>query len=315
MDLDIQASRRVNLKLLQTFLALAESGSFRETADQVAKSQSAVSTQIKLLEDQLGVSLFHRTTRSVRLTHEGELLLGYARRAILEVESGLRTIRELADLSQGVVSFACSPTIACTLLPPILAEFEKIHSGIRIVVHEMKSVDLFPCLSEGKVDFAIAPQIHDGNFDFRPVLRENIHVVVSEHLLNGETESISLSKLSNLPVIQFPKSTVIGKKIADAAEQENVSLNVRYECVQAQTLIALAKAGLGAALITSTVVLNNDMSGLRAPILVQPEITEIFCIVQLKGKALSPAAKSLASLIEAKLPIDALQCEKRRNSG
>lgn len=83
---------KINLKLLQSFVFVAEQYSFRQAAALIGHSQSAVSAQIKRLEAQLGVALFHRTTRRVQLTAEGEQLLSCARGAIAEVELGLRRI-------------------------------------------------------------------------------------------------------------------------------------------------------------------------------------------------------------------------------
>src|SRR5690606_21728085 len=80
---------KVNLKLLQSFMLVAEHKSFRAAADLTYRSQSAVSSQIKQLELQLGVPLFHRTTRSVRLTAAGEKLLTTTRRALREISFGL----------------------------------------------------------------------------------------------------------------------------------------------------------------------------------------------------------------------------------
>src|SRR3546814_6651447 len=91
----------VNLKLLQVFLLVAEHCSFRSAAVAANRSKSAISTQIKQLEGQLGVALFHRTTRSVSLTAEGQELVDCVRRALYEVDAGLRKIAEYAELRRG----------------------------------------------------------------------------------------------------------------------------------------------------------------------------------------------------------------------
>ena len=101
----------INLKLLQTFLLVAEQSSFRIAAEKSFRSPSAVSAQIRQLEEQLGVPLFHRTTRNVRLTDEGKQLLECAQRALLEVESGLRKIQESADIRRGRVALSCLPRL------------------------------------------------------------------------------------------------------------------------------------------------------------------------------------------------------------
>uniref|UniRef100_UPI00035E69BE LysR family transcriptional regulator n=1 Tax=Herbaspirillum lusitanum TaxID=213312 RepID=UPI00035E69BE len=133
----------VNFKLLQTFLLVADQSSFRIAAEKSFRSPSAVSAQIRQLEAQLGVALFHRTTRNVRLTTEGEQLLDCAQRALMEVESGLRKIQESADIRRGRVSISCSPTIAETRLARVLAAFEKEYPGIEVSVRELTSMALF----------------------------------------------------------------------------------------------------------------------------------------------------------------------------
>lgn len=91
----------VNLKLVHTFLLVAENASFRRAAEIANRSQSAVSMQIRQLELQLGVSLFCRTTRRVQLTREGDLLLVCARRVVDELQSALHQIKEAADIQRG----------------------------------------------------------------------------------------------------------------------------------------------------------------------------------------------------------------------
>lgn len=296
------ASSRINLKLLQTFMVVAENQSFREAADQVHRSQSAISTQIRQLEEQLGLPLFNRTTRSVKLTREGAELLAYARRAVGEVETGLRNILEAADLRRGRVTLACAPTIACTRLPGILMAFEKDYPGIRIIVHELKSVDLFQRIRSGEVDFGLGPVIGDGDLDFRPVLRESVHLFASPKFLPEDRDTIRFDELAGLPLIQFPTTTVMGKIVAATARERGIALNTRYECVQGQTLVALAQAGLGVSVMTGTTIRSAPGSGMRRPRIVEPALTQDFAIVSLKGKTLSPAAFGLAELIARKMP-------------
>ena len=99
----------INFKLLHIFIAIADNRSFRQASEKLNRSQSAVSMQIKQLEDQIGAALFHRTTRRVELTAEGLKLLTFARRALGEWENGLREIREAVDIQRGTLTFAVHP--------------------------------------------------------------------------------------------------------------------------------------------------------------------------------------------------------------
>src|ERR1700754_4332851 len=92
MSIEGVITKKINLKLLQAFLVVAERASFKGAADELHRTQAAISAQVKKLEEQIGIKLFHRTTRSVVLTADGELLLQYTQRAVDEIEQGLNKV-------------------------------------------------------------------------------------------------------------------------------------------------------------------------------------------------------------------------------
>src|SRR6185312_5268178 len=201
MKPDSAALSHVNLKLLQTFLLVGEHSSFRVAAEKSFRSQSAVSAQIRELEKQLGVALFHRTTRSVRLTHEGHLLLECAQRALREVDDGLRKIKESTDIRRGRVSLSCSPTVAETRLARVLAAFEKDYPGIEVYVREVTSAALFDSIRKREVDFGIGPSIDTAEFDFEPILDDPLYALVPKRFIKTTKETISLATLTNMPLL------------------------------------------------------------------------------------------------------------------
>lgn len=105
---------RINLNHLPGFLAVAEHSSFRAAAQRMHISQSALSVQIRQLEQMLGVPLFHRTTRSVNLTSEGQRLHSVARRVTEELGQVAAALQEDAQLQRGVVNVAVLPSLAAT---------------------------------------------------------------------------------------------------------------------------------------------------------------------------------------------------------
>jgi DNA-binding transcriptional LysR family regulator len=189
---------QINLKLIQTFLTVAEMRSFRRAADQVKRSQSAVSMQIRQLEEQLGVALFHRTTRSVKLTSEGEKLVGSAKKAIGEMENGIRDLLEAADSRRDHVTIACSPTIAPRQLPPILMRFVADYPRINIILKELKSQDLFESIRRGEADFGIGPAITDGDFEFSTVVSDRVCALMSNDYLPGRKDSVRCRQSSTM---------------------------------------------------------------------------------------------------------------------
>src|ERR1700712_98460 len=139
--------------VLRTFVAIAETGNFSTAAEAVHRTPSAVSMQIKKLEEQLGVILFLRDARSVSLTEHGEMLLSYARNMLaLSNEAVSRFI--MPELS-GVVRLGAPDDIGERLLPSILKSFSKAYPGIMVDVVVDMSIALKKRIEEQRLDLAL----------------------------------------------------------------------------------------------------------------------------------------------------------------
>lgn len=287
----------INLKLLHVFMLVAQYRSFRQAAEQSHRSQSAVTGQIKQLEAQLGVELFHRTTRSVQLTAEGEQLLHSAQRAINEMENGLRQIQETVDLKRGRIFLSCSTTVSSTRLAPILAAFERDHPGVEVYVQEMTSGAIFETVRREEVDFAIGPVMDLPEFDFEPVLTEALYALVPRNLLPETVEQITLSKLTSLPLLLLNPGTALRALIDDVASRRGLTLKAKFQFSQAQTLISMANSGLGAAVLPGMVLPEKLHPDVQALPITQPRMTREVALIRLRHRNLTPAASRLAQWV------------------
>ncbi len=287
----------VNLKLLQTFLLVGEHSSFRAAAERSFRSQSAVSAQIRQLEAQLGVTLFHRTTRNVRLTSEGQQLLECARRALREMETGLRAIREAADVRRGRVSLSCSPTIAATRLARALARFESENPGIEIFVRELTSAALFESVRKHEVDFGIGPVIETSEFHFEPLLEEPLFALVPRRFIRTDRSTIALSTLTSMPILILDPATALRSLIEDTARERNLPLTNRFQFTQAQTLISMAEAGLGAAILPEVALPARPHRSTYVLRIVDPPLLRQVALITARGQALSPASQRLVGVL------------------
>ncbi len=152
----------LDLDQLQSFCAIADCGSFTEAARRVNKTQSAVSMQIKRLEERLGHTLFSRDGRSVTLTHHGEVLYERARKM-------LRTNAEILDHFNdgdlaGSIRFGVPDDYAVRLLPVILSSFQRTHPRIAVDVSCMASEQLLEGMKAGRYDLIVFTQGTDQNF-------------------------------------------------------------------------------------------------------------------------------------------------------
>lgn len=287
----------VNLKLLNAFMLVAENNSFRKAADSLHRSQSAITSQIKQLESQLDVKLFHRTTRQVTLTSEGEYLLECAYKAIHEVERGLRHIRETVDIRKGRISISCSSTVSSTKLTPILATFEREYPEIEVFVQELTSVNMFETVRKDEVDFAIGPVVGLSEFDFEPVLTENLYALVPDQLFSTVSDTIPLSQLNRLPLLLLNPDTALRALIEKTAQDMGMKIKAKFQFSQAQTLLSMADAGLGAAVLPDIVIPKRLNRNVRKLLIVDPCMSRQIAIVTRKGQSLSPAPARLAQIV------------------
>lgn len=149
-------SSRTNLDMdvLRTFVMGFELGSFARAADRLGRSQSSVSTQLRKLEEQIGLPIVQKSGRGLALTTAGESLLSYAKRLLELNDEAVDTIRG-SDL-EGWVRLGLPQDFADSMLPAVLGRFAKAHPRVRVEVQVDRSVALIEKTIKGDLDMALA---------------------------------------------------------------------------------------------------------------------------------------------------------------
>jgi DNA-binding transcriptional LysR family regulator len=149
----------LDLDQLKTFVAIADSGSFTRAADLVHKTQSAVSMQMRRLEERIGKPIFLRDGRASRLTEDGERLLGYARR-MLRLSAETMAAFDDQELA-GHVRLGTPDDYADRFLPEILARFARSHPRVEVSVVCQPTVELTAAMRSAMIDLAIVTHVRD----------------------------------------------------------------------------------------------------------------------------------------------------------
>lgn len=158
---------------LKTFVAIAETGSFTKAAEVVHKTQSAVSMQMKRLEERVGRPVFVRDGRASRLTEDGERLLDYARRI---VKLNMEAVSSFADAElSGRVCLGVPDDYADRYLPDIMARFSRTHPSVELTVICEPTAELVQYIASGTIDLAIITATE--------ITSRNAHVIRRERLL------------------------------------------------------------------------------------------------------------------------------------
>ncbi|MFL4969050.1 MAG: LysR substrate-binding domain-containing protein [Xanthobacteraceae bacterium] len=143
----------IDIDQLRTFIAIAESGSFTRAAEVVHKTQSAVSMQMKRLEERLGRSIFARDGRGSKLTDDGERLLDYARRI---VKLNVEVLTAFSDIElSGRVRLGVPDDYADRYLPEIMARFSRVYPAVELTVICEPTIELFQRIEANELDLAI----------------------------------------------------------------------------------------------------------------------------------------------------------------
>ncbi len=234
-DLDIDA--------LRAFVTVAETGGFTAAADRLGRTQSAISVKIKKLEDTLGRRVFERTSRSLSITHDGELLLGYARRLLDLNDETLRRFAEPAaegELRLGVADYFLSDH-----LPRVLSQFAKIYPRLRIDLRVGLCGDLVGGLESGDLDLVISRR-DAGDTRGRAIWREPLRWVAAPGL--------ELAPDAPLPFCALPAPCVFRNRGLAALGEVGRAWRVVYTSGSVMGVQAAVRAGLGVAVLSDSSV-------------------------------------------------------------
>lgn len=232
----------IDIDLLKTFLAIAGTGSFTRAADEVHKTQSAVSMQMKKLEEQVGRALFDRGARSVRLTPDGMRLLDYAQRIVKLSEEAAAVFTEPA--LQGTVTLGVPDDYADRLLPRVLSAFARSHPHVELVVHCNQSTDLAAAIGKGDLDLAIVTNCE--------VMRSE---VIRREALNFVGSQEHATHLADpLPLAVGPRTCAWRGMAQAALDSVGRRYRVAYTSSAAAALSSAVLAGLAVSILPESAI-------------------------------------------------------------
>jgi DNA-binding transcriptional LysR family regulator len=248
---------------LKSFIAIADTGSFSKAAMVVGRTQSALSLQIKKLEENLGCKLLDRSGRRVALTDHGEIFLGYAQRIIALQQEVYSRLKE--PEAEGEIRFGTPEDFASHYLPDVLALFRKQHPRIQLNVDCDLTLNLLQGLQQGKFDFVLVkrdPQRVKGG---TRVWREPLVWACA----TGWPTQIPLS------LVLSPQPCIYRARALAALDRAKVSWRIAYTSPSLAGTIAAVKAGLGVTVLPQNMLpvgIQSIRNELKLPELADAEI-------------------------------------------
>lgn len=226
--------RDLEIDLLRSLVAVAAHANFTRAANAIGRTQSAVSLQIKRLEEIVGRRVFERTRQSVEITPTGEVLLVYANRILKMNDEALSHI--VKPEAAGLVRIGAPDDYATCLLPPILARFSKAYPLVRIEVSCDNSCDLLHMQTEGELDLVVATHILQ-DVTGQVARREPLHWVAAPGFVDDPSRPLSL--------VLFPHGCVCRDLALRALNQIDRSWHIAYSTRSLAVIDSAVQSGSG----------------------------------------------------------------------
>ncbi|GAA3662976.1 LysR family transcriptional regulator [Microbacterium marinilacus] len=287
---------------LECFIAVAEELHFGAAAERLRMTQPPLSRQIQLLERALGARLFERTSRRVQLTAAGSALLPHAR-SILELTARARAeVHAAAEGLGGIVSISYTSIAAQSVLGEIVRAASAALPDVTLDLREHVTVDQLALLRSGAVDLALLrpAEVGDGLHVRRIHAEPMVAVVASSHPAAGEPD-VSLEELADTPLIGY--GPVEARYLSELTQRILLAAGVvsapAHTASQVATVLALAAAGMGYALVPASAAIMRRDGLAFVPLRLPGEVAALADAelnVAWRADALSPAA---ARVLEA----------------
>jgi DNA-binding transcriptional LysR family regulator len=249
----------MDVRQLEMFRAVVEEGTFLRAAERLHVSQSAISRQLQLLEEELGTRLLHRGGRGVTLTPDGEVLLSTAKRVDSELQDAVSRIAGARALQHGLISLGGGMTVALYIFPKLLKRFRSRYQNVDVHITTGETEMLLRMLRTRQMDLALLTlPIVAADLEVRPVLKEEMVVVTAKsHPLTRE-RTIDAPKLGRYPLILFESGSNTRKVLDDFFREEEIPANVVMQTENVEIIKAMVANGIGVTILPWSAI-GSDM--------------------------------------------------------
>lgn len=249
----------MTLRELRYLVALADHGHFGRAADACNISQPTLSTQLKKLEDDLGVVVFERTNKTLAITPLGQKIVDQARRVLAEVEALVHLSHETTAPLAGPLSLGMIPTLAPYVLPWLIPLLTKTYPCLRLVLYEALTDDLIESLRAHRIEAAlIALPVSAKNLTVRPLFEEPFFFVCSSESALAGCEAVSEADLRRQRLLLLTDGHCLRDQALAICGQREAAPddNADFRATSLETLRQMVAAGMGCTLLPALSVAN-----------------------------------------------------------
>lgn len=245
----------MNLRDLRYFVALADHKHFGRAAEACFVSQPTLSTQVRKLEEELGVTLIERAPRQAMLTPAGRDIAERARRIVAEVEQMKESARRSQDPEAGTIRLGVFPTLGPYLLPHVVPRIRARFPRLELLLVEEKSDVLLSRLREGKLDAGLlALPLHDEQLHTEFLFEEPFLLAVPEHHPLAKRKTLALKELADQRLLLLEDGHCMRDQALDVCQMSGASEKSGFQATSLETLRQMVAADVGVTLLPTLAI-------------------------------------------------------------
>jgi DNA-binding transcriptional LysR family regulator len=296
----------LTLQQLQYFLAAFRHGSFSGAAEELHMAQPSLSEQVRRLEAELGVRLFHRVGRGLTPTEAGNALRPHAERTLDAAEAARESVVAVRELRGGTATFGTWGTARYYPGVDLVAEFRRRHPTVRVRVVGQNSSEVVEAVRAGELEAGmIALPIDDRGLDVQPIMRDEIVYASTDRA--RVRHPVTIEALAEAPLIlpdaSWGTEDPTRRQLAELAQRVGVSIQPEIDVEDVEAAIELAARGLGDTIVARGILLAM---GRRVPkrlgwVPFDEPIYDTFAFIARTNAPLSPASREFLSLARERL--------------
>jgi LysR family transcriptional activator of glutamate synthase operon len=283
----------VELRQLQYFVKVARKQHVTQASAELHVAQSAVSRQIRLLEEELGVHLFVQKGRNLHLTSVGKLFLDRIGGILTDLERAVNEIHELLDPELGEIRIGFPHSLVINLLPTVVAAFKKDHPHVKFRLRQGTYNSLIRDVSKGEIDLAFIspfPENHEHVTGELLLTEELLAILPPEHML-AEFHSIRLEQLKNEPFVMFSEEYSLRSIVLDACLKAGFVPKIEFEGEETDTIRGLVAAGMGVSLLPQMALSEISLLQPAKVKVTEPQVTRTVGLIRRNGERLPLVAE------------------------
>lgn len=235
---------------LEVFTAVAEEKSFSRAGHRLSRTQPAISSTIKQLEEELGEPLFHRLGKTVKLTAVGELLTDYAKRMLRLREEALLAAGELRGLTRGKLRLGANETTCLYVLPEVLAAFKQAYPQVQVDIQRAITRSITERVMDGALDFGIVTlPIKNSQLETITIHHDEMALIVAPAHALASKRSVKMADLEDEPFILHKIGTTTRERLVKHFSDGGVKMKVTMELASIETIKRFVSIGMGISIV------------------------------------------------------------------